>query len=244
MEGMTQVWAHRGASADAPENTLPAFELAAEQGADGVELDVQLTRDGEVVVMHDETLDRTTDGSGWVADQSLDELRRLDASAGRPGFAGTRVPTLAEVLTLARGAGLVVNVELKNNEVAYVGLEERVLDEVAAAGMARRVVLSSFNHQSLRLLARLAPDVPRGALYSDPLFQPWEYAVRLGVRALHPPLRVVRSRLVERCRGRALAVHAWTVDDVGDLRRVVALGVDAVITNHPARARRVVDAAG
>ena len=95
---MTEIWGHRGASADAPENTLPAFALALGQGADGIELDVQLTRDDEVVVIHDETLERTTDGHGWVADHSLDELRRLDASAGWTGFDGTRIPLLAEVL--------------------------------------------------------------------------------------------------------------------------------------------------
>ena len=108
---MTEIWGHRGASADAPENTLPAFALALGQGADGIELDVQLTRDDEVVVIHDETLERTTDGHGWVADHSLDELRRLDASAGWTGFDGTRIPLLAEVLELIRDSDAVANVQ-------------------------------------------------------------------------------------------------------------------------------------
>ena len=118
---MTMVWAHRGASGYAPENTLPAFEMALEQGADGIELDVHLSRDDAVVVIHDETLERTTDGTGWVADRSLDDLKAMDASFGREGFAGTRIPTLDEVLALVADAGVAVNIELKNDRMPTRG---------------------------------------------------------------------------------------------------------------------------
>ena len=152
---MPKVWGHRGASGVAPENTLPAFDLARRMGADGVELDVQLSADGRLVVIHDETLDRTTTGSGPVAARTLDELRTLDAGRGLAGYAGARIPTLDEVFELFAGTPVVVNVELKNSVVAYPGLEEKVLALVAAAGMADRVLLSTFNHLSLVRLVEL-----------------------------------------------------------------------------------------
>lgn len=238
---VTEVWAHRGASGSAPENTIPAFELALAQGADGFELDVQLTRDDEVVVIHDETLERTTNGRGWVADHALEALQELDAGGGRPGFEGTPIPTLAEVLVLARSAGVRVNIELKNSTMPYKGLEERVVEIVAAHDMGDRVVVSSFNHYSLRRLRGLGAGLPLGALYSDPLFKPWQYAAKLGVSALHPPLRAMRRRVAERCHERGLDVHVWTVNDPDDIRRMLRIGVDAIITNYPDLARALTD---
>ena len=231
---MTAIWGHRGASGHAPENTMPAFQLAFEQGADGIELDVQLTRDNEVVVIHDETLERTTDGHGWVADHALADLRRLDASRGREGFGGTRIPLLADVLQLVAGTDKVVNIELKNSQIPYVGLEGRVLEVVADAGAADSVVLSSFNHYSLRTLRGHGASMPLGALYSDPLFKPWKYATRLGVQCLHPPLRSVREgKVVRRSHEAGLRVHVWTVNAPADLERMGRLGVDAVMTDVP-----------
>lgn len=235
---MTMVWAHRGASGYAPENTLPAIEMALEQGADAIEIDVQLTRDDEVVVIHDETLERTTSGNGWVADHSLEALRALDASAGDERYRGTRVPTLQEVLHLAGDA--TVNVELKNTRMRYHGLEERVLAIVAELGAADRVVVSSFNHYSLRHLLHLGTPLPLGALYSDPLFQPWKYARRLGATALHPPLRATRRKLIEACHDLGMPVHVWTVNEPDDIKKMAKVGADAVITNYPNLARSII----
>lgn len=233
---MTQIWAHRGASADAPENTLPAFALALGQGADGIELDVQLTRDDEVVVIHDETLERTTDGVGWVLDHSLADLLTLDASAGRRGFPGVRIPLLAEVLELIRDSDAIANIELKTDVLPNRGIEERVLEVVAASGCADRVVYSSFNHYTLRNLAKLGVTQPRGALISDRLFKPWRYARTLDVQALHPSVRATTRTLVERCHEQGLRVHVWTANSVKDLRRQFVHGADAVITDVPALA--------
>ncbi|MBK8464125.1 MAG: glycerophosphodiester phosphodiesterase [Nigerium sp.] len=236
---MTQVWAHRGASAHAPENTIPAFELALDQGADGFELDVQLTRDDQVVVIHDETLERTTDGHGRVADHSLDDLVRLDASSGRAGFAGVRIPALGDVFALVRGTRATVNVELKNSVVAYPRLEERVLDVIAGHAMTGRVIVSSFNHDSLRRLAVLDSEVRLGVLYEQRLWKPWDYARRLGAHALHPSVALTRRTVVERAHEAGLGVHVWTVDAPRDIERMAALGVEAVVTNRPALARAV-----
>lgn len=231
---MTQIWAHRGANAHAPENTLPAFELAVAQGADGVEFDVQLTSDGALVVIHDETLDRTTNGTGQVGDHSLAELQALDASDGRPEFAGVRIPTLAEVLEIVAPTPMHVNIELKTAIVEYPGLEQKVLEHVRAFDIATRVVLSSFNHFSLRRLQALKTSCSLGMLYSNPMDRPWRYAKDLGVDAIHPPfIYVPDKKFVRKAHKAGIKVRPWIVNDEKDLRRAFRWGVDAVFTDVP-----------
>jgi glycerophosphoryl diester phosphodiesterase len=238
---MTTIWAHRGASANAPENTLAAFRLAHELGADGVELDVQLTADGHVVVIHDETLDRTTTGRGPVVGRKLREIKSLDASAGREGFAGEPVPTLAEVLDVVGPTGMSVNIELKNSVEPYPGLEQAVLRIVDAAGVADRVVYSSFNHISATQLARSSQPSRVGLLFSDVLAEPWNYAQRLDMAALHPHWKYVQfvPETIERCHALGMAINVWTVDSPDMVRRLADLGADSVITNRPDEARSV-----
>lgn len=230
-----QIWAHRGASGEAPENTLEAVDLALRQGADGVEIDVQLSSDGEVVVLHDESVNRTTDGKGAVRELAWSTLRALDASGGDDRFAGARLPRLADVLDLTRD--VVLNIELKNDEVPYPGLEEKVLDAVASAGAGNRVVYSSFNTASLTRLAALGVTAPIGLLYSRLLLRPGRDAQRVGATAVHPPLRTVGGWLVRRVHRRGLPLHVWTVNDPDDVRRMARLGVDAIITDVPGTAR-------
>ena len=146
----TKVWAHRGASGYAPENTLEAFEMSVKQQADGVELDVQLTKDGELVVLHDETLDRTTDGKGFVKDYTLKEVQALKAVKTHPEYQTGRIPMLAEVYDLLKPTGLEINVELKTGIFFYPGIEEKVLKLTKEMGMEERIWYSSFNHYSLK----------------------------------------------------------------------------------------------
>lgn len=234
---MTAIWAHRGASALAPENTLPAFALAVEHGADGVELDLQRTADGELVVIHDETIDRTSTGIGRVVDLTLAELKRFDFSLGLDGFAGTQIPTLREVFELLAPTPLTINVELKNSVEFYPGMEAQVEALVTEYGLADRVIYSSFNHYSLRTLLTAGTRVPLGVLYADGLVDPWVYAGYLGAQAIHPPYEVLQvPGVVDECHARGLRVHAWTVPS-SEAARLAALGVDAIITNHPAEAR-------
>ena len=239
---MTQVWAHRGARAEAPENTIPAFELAIAQGADGVEFDVQLTADGEMVVIHDETVERTTDGHGRVVAYDLAQLQRLDASAGKAGFEGAQIPTLDQVLTLLAPTSLRLNIELKNSVEDYPGLEEKVLDAVERYGIADRVVLSSFNHYSLKKLQELGTTCELGMLYTDPLYRPWRYARQLKVGAIHPPARYLTSgRFIRKAHARGLAVRPWVVNGERKLARMFRWGADAVFTDYPARAIEIRD---
>jgi glycerophosphoryl diester phosphodiesterase len=200
------IWAHRGARRQAPENTLPAFRRAVELGAEGVEFDVQLSADGVPVVIHDETLERTTDGRGRVVDEVLDV------------FAPTE---------------LAVNIELKNSVVDYPGLEEAVLAAVASHGLDRRVVLSSFNADSVARLQDLT-SIPRAFVYERLLRRPWALAARLGAVAVHPPSRFVVSRgYVTRAHQAGLAVRTWTVNSQRELRRMYLCGVDGVFTDVP-----------
>jgi len=234
---VTEIWAHRGARREAPENTLPAFELAVAQGADGVEFDVQLTADGAVIVMHDETVDRTTGGSGPVLGHTLAQLQKLDASAGMARHRGAQVPTLADTLDLLAPTGLKLNIELKNSEEDYPGLEEQVLAAIAVHQLADRVVLSTFNHYSLKKLQALGATSQLGMLYTDPLYKPWRYASRLGIGALHPPARFVLGRgWVRRAHAAGLAVRPWVVNSERNLARMFRWGVDAVFTDVPAAA--------
>jgi glycerophosphoryl diester phosphodiesterase len=238
---MTTVWAHRGASAKAPENTLAAFRLAHKLGADGVELDVQLTADGQVVVIHDETLDRTTSGKGPVGARTLRQIKGLDASNGREGYQGESVPTLVEVLDVLGPTGMNLNIELKNSVEPYPGLEQAVLGIVDAAGLAERVIYSSFNHISATQLARSSQPSRVGLLFSDVLAEPWGYAQRLDMAALHPHWKYVQfvPETIERCHALGMDINVWTVDDPGTVRRLADLGADAVITNRPDVARTV-----
>jgi len=229
------VFAHRGNRIAAPENTLAAFRAVAATGADGVEFDVQLSADGEPVVIHDETLARTTDGTGAVGEHSLAALRALDA--GRwfgEAFAGERLPTLAEVLDVFRRDALILNVELKTSIVPYPGLVPAVLAALRNAGMEARAVLSSFNHYTLLEAARLAPEIPRAALFSDVTIAPWDYARQHGFGAVHPERHGCDAALIRGCHAAGLAVRTYTVNDTAEAQRLMALGVDGIFTDDPA----------
>ncbi|MGQ9718034.1 MAG: glycerophosphodiester phosphodiesterase [Anaerolineae bacterium] len=231
--------AHRGASAVAPPNTLAAFRRAAELGADGIELDVHLSADGVPVVIHDFTVDATTDGTGRVRDLPLAALKELDAgSRFDPAFAGERIPTLEEVFAEV-GDHLLINVEVKSmpgND--YPGLEEAVAALVARHGLEERVLVSSFNPLALRRMRRVAPHIPLGFLYETaPLSRAARFLAALmpGLRpeAVHPWWGMITPQTVQRAHARGQRVIAWTVDDPAAIARLVGWRVDAVITNHP-----------
>lgn len=229
------IYAHRGASGETPENTMAAFRLAVEQGAEGIELDVQMSADGELVVIHDETLDRTTTGHGPVHRHSAKELKRLTAANGMPAYPQEAIPFLAEVLELLQPTKLELNIELKNSIIPYTGMEERIIRLVREYAMEQRVVFSSFNHYSVSCLTRLAPDIECGILYDAMLFEPWKYAQTVGARALHPQFYSVDAHIIAGAHQSGMAVRPYTVNDEALTRRLIELGTDAIITNYPAR---------
>lgn len=235
---MTGVWAHRGASAYAPENTLPAFELAVEQGADGIEFDVQRSADGQLVVIHDEAINRTSTGFGKVVDLPMEALRRCDYANGFVGFRNVRIPTLREVLELLAPTSVTINIELKNSIETYPDMEHQALAEVHDAGVLDRVIFSSFNHGSLANLRESVGPQNLGLLFSDGLYKPWRYAAEFGAGAIHSPLRVLKQQpdLVWLAHEAGIKVHVWTANDPQDLDECINRGVDALITNMPDRA--------
>jgi glycerophosphoryl diester phosphodiesterase len=226
------VIAHRGASGTCPENTLVAFARAAALGAHMIELDVQLTSDGEVVVMHDWTLERTTDGAGAVRERTLAEIRRLDAGAWfGPAFRGTRVPTLAEVLA---AVALPVNIELK--PVGNDGLEARALAVVESAGALARVVFSSFDAGALERVRALTARATLAVLWdAGPVSEAVARARRVGARALHLRKELTTPDALAMANAAGLPVRAWTVNELGEMDRLVAAGVEGVFTDFPER---------
>jgi len=241
----TQVWAHRGASAYAPENTLTAFKEAVDLGADGIELDVHLTDDGEIVVAHDDTIDRCSDGTGLIAQKTLAELSLLNFATQWPGHAPERIPTLSQVLELMKPTGLEVNIELKSATVIYPDIEARAVALVKSLGMENRVIYSSFNHYSLMLVRKADPDARIGLLYQCAMVDPWVYALHLRAQAIHPyyPTLMVPG-VIEGCRRTSLEINAWTVNNREDCLRLAAASVNAIITDKPDVALSAVRSAG
>ncbi len=239
-----KIFAHRGASAYAPENTLESFALAAKMGPDGIELDVQRTRDGELVVCHDETIDRTSDGHGWLKDYTLEELRALHFNKTHPEYKDARIPTLREVYELMRPTGLLINVELKTGIFTYDGIEEQAAYLTREMKMEEQVFYSSFNHFSVRKMKELAPFADAGLLYADRPIGVVEYAKNVvRADALHPAIyHLTEPGYVERAHEAGLKVRVWTVDGADRIRQMQALKVDAIFTNEPDAALREVRA--
>lgn len=227
------VIAHRGASADAPENTLGAFALAVAQGADAIELDVRLSADGWPVIMHDERVDRTTSGSGRVSAMQLSELRALVAADGEPA------PTLDDLFEML-GPQVLYNIELKTSGRADAGLEAAVADRVESHHLQSRVLISSFDLLSLRRAARcFAPTVPLALLRERNLTK---YGHKLvTAQADHPHYPLVDAAAMRWAGQRGLRVHVWTVDDETEAIRLAKLGVNGIFTNKPGWLREILD---
>ncbi|MNB69482.1 Glycerophosphoryl diester phosphodiesterase [compost metagenome] len=227
-------FAHRGASAVCPENTIAAFRKGLELGATGIETDVQLSLDGGLVIIHDEGLKRTTGADGYVKDKTLSQLLELDAGSWfGPEFAGERLPVLEELLDLLKDRDTVLNIELKNGIFMYPGMEEKVIAAVRDYGMSERVVLSSFNHYSLAHCKTLAPDIRTGILYSEGLFRPWNYAATLNADALHAYHFAVLPEFVAEAAELGKAYHPWTVNDPQRMNDLIDAGVAGIITDYP-----------
>lgn len=230
---MSFIYAHRGASAYAPENTLEAFALAVKMGADGIELDVHLSADGQLMVIHDEKVDRTTNGHGQVKDFTCEELQKLDASNHMEGFPNAKIPTLSEVYDLLKDTGLHVNVELKTDQNFYPGIEKKCLELAKEKGMEDRIVYSSFNHYSIANILKEDPTAKTGLLYMSGLYEPWRYARLVGAKYIHPMYaNLLLPGLVEGCLANGIGINPWTIDDPEIMKLCLVSGI-GIITNKP-----------
>lgn len=233
-QGRMLVFGHRGASAYAPMNTLPAFELAAQQGAHGIELDVQRSKDGSPVIVHDFTVDKTTNGSGRVDEMTLAQLKELDAGNWfGDAFRGVKIPTLDEVFE-AVGSRLFINVEIKSESETTDGVEQVVANCIARHAMSERVIVSSFNPHALRRFYQIMPQVPIGFLHM-PDIESATFAVLRDVphQARHPYHVMIDAVYAASTKAQGYYINTWTINDPDRAIALQQLGVDMVITDKP-----------
>lgn len=232
------IFAHRGASGTHPENTMAAFEAAVRLGADGIELDVQMTKDGQIVVIHDETVNRTTNGKGAIERMTYAQVAELDAGSWfHPKFAGEKILTLDEFLTWATGNTMQINIELKTNKVPYHGIEQKVLKLIDVYNMRGRVIISSFNQDSVGRVIELDPYIAVAGLVWRIPRETVTAAKKLGLTALHTQVSFALSEYGREAIDSGILLRLYTINDVKEWNRVKRSGVpvEAIITDFPER---------
>jgi len=228
------IYAHRGYSSIYPENTISAFKAAIDSGADGIETDIHLSRDGVIVITHDENIKRVSDGEGMVKDMSYEELLKYDFGSWKDErFKGEKIPTLSELLDLIEGTDMVLNIEIKMGFPLYPGIEEKALAMVTERGLLDRIIFSSFNHYSMAKIKKLNHTAKVAPLYSEGIFEPFNYAKTFDSYAIHPSKAVIFKPIVEDCHKLNIKVNVWTVDEIETAKKLEEMGVDALITNQP-----------
>lgn len=237
-----KVIAHRGSSQVAPENTLPAIKKAIRDGADAIEIDVQLTKDKEIVVIHDEWLNRTTNGNGFVCDTTFREIRNLDAGAWfQSSYKGSKVPHLEEILPLVQQHGLELNIELKNNVIPYKGIEQRVIDAIYKHGVEQQVIISSFRRDSLEICKNINVEVRRGILCwstLDPLYDNLAWR-DLALHSIHPHLSLLKKD-ISYLQEKGYKIYPYLIGRKSELARCLKYNVDGVFTNCPGRVKQLI----
>lgn len=230
----TKIYGHRGASQYAPENSMEAFQLAYEMGADGIEFDVQMTKDGHLVVAHDEEISRVSNGQGYIKDYTLEELRGLQFNKSHPEFKNVKIPLLEEVLEQFENRDFLFNIELKNNIFSYEGMEKKALNLVRQSGALDKTIFSSFYHKSMLILREMEPEVKIAFLYNDGILDISDYVSKYEVNVIHPPwYHLDRDDMLDSLHNKEIEVNVWTVNSGKEIRRLCDLGVDGIITNRP-----------
>lgn len=233
----TTIIAHRGASKSAPENTMAAFELAYQSGAEGIETDVQLTKDNIPILMHDERLKRTTNGSGYIKDYTFAQLRKFDAGSWFSGnFSGETILSLDELLQWLDHKSLCLNIELKNNKIDYKNLENIVYDMISQFQLQNRTTISTFNSKSVRRLSAITNQTDIAFLTSKYRRNIIANAKQLGASAVHIKYRLLNRHLIQRCKRENMRVRVYTVNKKSRMTRCFACGCDGIFTDIPKQA--------
>ena len=238
-------YAHRGFSGSYPENTMLAFEKALEAGCEGMEFDVHFTKDRELVIIHDELIDRTSGLHGFVKDMTYEALSKIDFSykwKGQVPF--QKIPTLREYFELVKDRDIVSNIELKTGVFEYAGIEEAVLDLIREYHMEDKVIISSFNHHSVMRFKALAPQIPCGFLSETWILDVGSYVESHGIEAYHPAFFMLTDRETADLKAHGRMINTWTVNEPEYIRHMIALEVDGIIGNYPDRVREELKAAG
>lgn len=234
---MVKIIAHRGSSGRFPENTMTAFLEAKKAGADGIEMDVRFTKDRELVVIHDETVDRTTDGKGKVSEYILTELKKLNAGARYPNYDKYEtILTLKEYLDWASQTDLILNIELKYSEDTYLDYEADVLALLNNYDLGERLIISSFNPTGLQKIAKLAPRIKLGLLYSKKIKKPDTYIKKLGIGAIHPSKKITNQKLITRAKNSEIPIRVYTINTEKEINKYLKMDCTAIITDFPDRA--------
>lgn len=237
---MIKNYAHRGFCSKYPENTLLSFEKALAEGVDGIENDVQLTKDGEIIILHDESVDRTTDGTGWGKDYTLAELKKLNANEKfGDAYPVQRIPTLREYLELVKNEPIITNIEMKTGVFEYLEMEQKLVDMLREYKITDRILITSFNHFTILRMKKLAPEIKYGFLAYDWRIDAGEYTQRYGIPCYHPDYHNLTWPVIEELKAHNIEVNPYTVDDPADIRDLIKKGVNSVITNCPDVVNRI-----
>lgn len=236
---MSKIFAHRGFSGYYPENTMLAFKKAIEIGVDGIELDVQLTKDNTVVIIHDETIDRTTNGDGLVKSYTYDELKKFDASFKFNNFGFNRIPTLEEYFLLVKDLDIITNIELKTSVYQYLGIEASVLELIKKYNLEDKVIISSFNHFSILRMKKLAPQIKCGFLSEDWIIDAGKYTFSHQIECYHPRFNNLIPEVIEELKKFNIEINTWTINDERDMLYLKEKGIDSIITNFPDMAKNL-----
>ncbi|UOE55845.1 glycerophosphodiester phosphodiesterase [Bacillus sp. CMF12] len=238
MNKRAKVFAHRGVSGHFPENTMAAFQAALEAGADGIELDVQMAKDGKLVIIHDETVDRTTGGTGYIKDMTLEEILRLDAGSWFGDVnAGETIPDLEQLFQWAvmDGNKLLINIELKNDLIEYPGMEEKVIDLILKYGLEQRVIISSFNAESLKRVRDLNATLQTGYLIEGIPENTLEMAKKIGANSIHCEEGFALSEFGRKAKEAGFPLRVYTINDETRSRFLNKAGVEVIMTDFPER---------
>jgi len=231
---MSKMVAHRGYSGKYPENTMLAFQKAVEAGCDGIELDVQISKDGEVVIIHDEKIDRVSNGTGLVRDYTVKELQAFDAYGAFEGkFEKQKIPTLSEYFAYMQDKPQFTNIELKNGIYVYPGLEEKTIALINKFHMEGKVQFSSFNHYSMVKCKKLAPFISTGLLVECWIVHAGAYGKSVQADYINGRYECFTEETVPEIRQHGLGYNAWTVNDKEEMGRLIRLQADSIITNYP-----------
>ena len=240
-------YGHRGFSGCYPENTMLAFEKALEAGCEGMEFDVHLTKDGQLVIIHDETVDRTSAGHGRIRDMTYEELCRInlnypDKFGDR--FPFQRIPTLREYFELVKDRDMISNIELKTGVYEYPGIEQAVYDLIREYRLEDRVIISSFNHHSVLRMKAIDPSLVCGFLSETWILDAGDYVKRHGVEAYHPQFHMLTPAETADLQSHGVRINTWTVNEEEDIREMLRIGVDGIISNFPDRVKALLEESG
>ena len=227
-------FAHRGSSKYFPENTILSLKEGIKSGSNGLEIDVHKTKDNKLVVIHDEDIQRTFKGKGLVKNMTLEELRNFKCrNKNFEDNLECRIPTLSEVLDIIKDTNVILNIELKTDEIHYEDIEKDVIELVNRYGLKRKIILSSFNHESIRICREIDSEIETGLLYYKEIENVVQYAKKLGANAIHPDLRLVSEELIKEANENNIKVNIYTVNSPIYMRKLIKAGVNGIFTDYP-----------